>query len=312
MSTTSPQLTVHSPTQQATRPAFLIVGAPRCGTTALSQFLSQHPALCHSYVKEPHYFGSDLDTRRGFHTDEEYLTLFQDADPDQICGEASTWYLYSQCAAEEIHAFNPAAKIIIMLRNPADMLYSWHGHMVLRGQEPFEDFAQALDAEAERRQGRGVPKHVPLHKLIYTDIPRFTAQIERYRAVFDPSQIHIILYDDFKADQQRAVQDTFAFLGVDTNFTPDITVVNAHGIVKNKVLRDLTENAPAGFRQIVKTLLPRKLRSRLRTAIRRRNVQPTKRAPLAPELRQRLNREFAEEIAQLSRLLNTDLSHWTH
>jgi hypothetical protein len=295
---------------QVNKPAFFIVGAPRCGTTALSQYLRQHPGIYLSYVKEPHYFGSDLDLRRGFRTEKEYLELFEAAQ-NQLCGEASTWYLYSKLAAQEIYTFNPDAKIIIMLRNPADMIYSWYGHVLLRGEETIENFEEALQAEEDRRQGKRIPKNTPNHKLLYTDIPRYTEQIQRYYDVFDSSNINIILYDDFQADQRSVVKNVFTFLGVDSSFKPDVKIVNAHGRVKSKVIRNLINNQPEVVRKIVKTLVPRKFRHQLRHSIRLRNIEVCERVPLAPELREHLNSEFADEIARLSSLLNYDLSHWT-
>ena len=295
--------------EQANKPSLFIVGAPRCGTTALSDFLSQHPSIYFSYVKEPHYFGSDLPIRRGYRSDDEYLELFRDAN-NQICGEGSTWYLFSKRAAQEIHTFAPSARIIIMLRNPADMLYSWHGYMLLTGEETIADFDEALFAQADRRQGKQIPKGTPVHKLLYSDIPRYTEQIQRFYDVFDPQNIHIIIYDDFKANQQQVVKNTFAFLGVDPAFKPEIKLVNSHGQVKSKSVQYLTNSHSSVVRSIVRSFLPRKIRSRLRLSIQHMNTRTSERTPLAPEVRDRINDEFAPEIRRLSTFLNRDLSSW--
>ncbi len=295
---------------QVNQPAFFIVGAPRCGTTALSQFLNQHPDVYLSYVKEPHYFGSDLKMRRGFRSEKEYLELFEEAHHNQLCGEASTWYLYSKLAAQEIHAFNPDAKIIIMLRNPIDMIYSWYRHALLWGEETIENFRDALMAEEDRRQGKRIPKNTPTHKLLYTEIPRYTEQVQRYYDVFDPGNVNVIIYDDFKANQLLIVKDIFAFLGVAPDFTPEIMVVNADGHVKSKALRRLTENQPEVVRKVVRNLIPRKLRTQIRHSIRQKNTEPSERDPLDPELRHYLINEFADGITTLSSLLDYDLSHW--
>ena len=108
------------------KPGFFIVGAPKCGTTSFYHYLRQHPQIFMPDNKEPHYFGSDLKKRSDefIKTEEEYLSLFKDADSSQMAGEASTFYLYSKAAQKEIKGFNPHAKIIIMLRNPIDFLHS--------------------------------------------------------------------------------------------------------------------------------------------------------------------------------------------
>lgn len=291
------------------KPQFFIVGAPRCGTTALSDFLNQHPSIYFSYIKEPHYFGSDLPIRRGFRSEGEYLQLFRDAQ-DRIAGEGSTWYLFSKRAAQEIHEFNPNAKIIVMLRNPADMLYSWHGYMLLTGEETIDDFEEALMAESERRQGKRIPRNTPINKLLYSDIPRYTDQLQRFYSVFGAQNVRSIIYDDFKANQVQVVRDTFEFLGVDPDFTPEITVVNGHAQVKSKSLQNFTHSQPQFVRNLVKTLLPSKVRSQLRHSMHVMNTKPSERTALAPELRERLNKEFAHEISRLSHFLKRDLGHW--
>src|SRR5665647_751711 len=106
------------------RPDFFIVGAPKCGTTAMNNYLAQHPDVFMAQ-KEIHYFGSDLKMRVKV-SESEYLNYFQNAEEKKLIGEASVWYLFSEKAAAEIKAFSPQAKIIIMLRDPIDVLHSLH------------------------------------------------------------------------------------------------------------------------------------------------------------------------------------------
>ena len=118
------------------KPNLFIVGQPKSGTTALHQFLGQHPEIFMSSIKEPHFFCSDfhLESDRAygkqrffdFRNESAYLQIFAKAEGAEIAGESSTNYLYSQVAAEKIYNFNPDAKIIIILREPAKFLYSLH------------------------------------------------------------------------------------------------------------------------------------------------------------------------------------------
>ena len=136
------------------RPDFFIVGAPKCGTTAMNDYLKDHPELFIPARKKLHFFGSDLELRRSRRiTTQEYLSYFALARAEKRLGEASVWYLYSQRAAAEIKAFSPAARIIIMLRNPVDMMYSMHSQRLYSGKQDIRDFAEALEVEEERRQG---------------------------------------------------------------------------------------------------------------------------------------------------------------
>jgi hypothetical protein len=106
------------------KPDFFIVGAPKSGTTAMYFYLKQHPEIFMPERKELHFFGSDFFAPHFVRDLKEYLKFFEGADNKKRIGEASVWYLYSKRAAFEIKEFNPDADIIIMLRNPVDMMYS--------------------------------------------------------------------------------------------------------------------------------------------------------------------------------------------
>ena len=285
------------------------MGAPRCGTTALVSLLDQHPDVFVPFVKEPHFFGSDLTTVRGFPTLESYVALYSDAGRRHGV-DASTWYLYSSRAAHEIAALVPDARVVVMVRDPVELLYSWHGHVVLRGIEPIEVFERALEAEPDRREGRNVPPGAPIEKLLYRDIPRFAAQIDRYLRVFGRDRVHIVVHDDFKADNAAEVAKVFRFIGVDAGFEPRSTVVNAEARVRSRFLRWITEHQPPVVRSVVRSMLPHPTRHALRNALRRLNSAGRSRPPLDSEVERSLRREFAADVEWLAEHLQRDLGHW--
>lgn len=213
------------------KPNFFLVGAPRCATTAMCQYLDQHPAIYISKPKEPNFFDGDLLSLKPLHrsyTLSEYLDLFK-AGEGLLCGEGTVWYMLSKTAAREIYQFNPDAKILIMLRNPVDFLYSLHSHLVFYGYEDIQDFESALLAEPDRRQGKRIPPGChPTELLLYSQLASFTEQIQRYLDVFDRSQIHLTIYDDFVKDTAGTYRKVLEFLGVDANFTTDFEIVNSN------------------------------------------------------------------------------------
>jgi len=109
------------------------------------------------FHKEPLYFGDDLTRRYGRMSEEQYLALFREARTSQRVGEASSWYLYSTSAAREIAAFAPEARIIVMIRNPVDVMYAEHSQLIFNVEEDITDFGAALAAEPERRRGERMP-----------------------------------------------------------------------------------------------------------------------------------------------------------
>lgn len=293
------------------KPNFFIVGAPKCGTTALYTYLSAHPDVFMPDRKEPHFFGSDLEhlpiDARSL---DEYLGLFAPAGDKKRIGEASVYYMISHTAAQEIAAFNPAAHIIIMLREPVDMLHSLYHHLLYSGSETEATFEAALAAEPDRRAGRRLPPTMRRRQsLYYREIVAYTAQVERYFNAFGRDAVHVILFDDLKRDTAAMYRDVLAFLGIDPDFRIDFRRVNESRRIRSRRLHFVYSYV---FRRGMDNLrgpawyLTRKGVSVLRSL----NTAYAPRPPLDPDLRDRLRREFAPEVARLGELLDRDLSHW--
>ena len=160
--------------------------------------------------KEPHHFGQDLWVRNydfyaRFGERDAYLKLFEHHKNERRVGEASVWYLSSRSAAQEIHQFNPNARIIVNLRHPVDMLYSLHGRAMLGGDEPVTDFVEAMRlSNQERETSRyGLTRRFK-HGFCYQSAVDFSTQIERYLHLFGRDQVHFVLFDDIRTDVGEA------------------------------------------------------------------------------------------------------------
>ena len=299
------------------RPDFFLVGAPKCGTTLMDNYLRVHPDL-YLPMKELHYFGADLHFNEPARTLDNYLSFFQAAPENRRSGESSTWYLYSRTAAREIADFCPTAQILIMLRNPVSMLHSLHSHLFFTGDEDIPSFEDALGAESDRAGGRRVPANsFPAGALLYHDVARFSDQVQRYYDAFGRDRVKIVLADDFKKDPPGVYRDVLKYLGVATDFpgfeaalTSDNWTANVNKSARSRkvvrflkipinqsVRRGLSPEPVPGWRTVLR-------------AIRRANIQYTERPPMAPETRKRLTVEFTPEIERLSRLIDRDLSAW--
>lgn len=300
------------------KPDFFIVGAPKCGTTALCKYLDQHPDIFIPPIKELYYFFTDSDGKKRANTLEEYLSFFDDGK-EKLCGEGSVWYLFSKQAAQEIYKFNPEAKIIIMLREPVSVMYSLHNMHIANGSnEDILDFKLALEAEEDRKQGKRIPqKCFRLEELLYREVVKFTDQVNRYFETFGRDQVHIIIFDDFKANPAQEYKKTLEFLGVDSNFVANLTPRNSNRQVRTAKLQQLITKPPAQVLKIGKYFMPlprswrRNLLQELKKSIRRFNTRKAPRPPLAPEIRRSLQQEFAPEVERLSALLGRDLTYWS-
>jgi hypothetical protein len=313
--------TSHRPAgAQTRRPDFFIVGQPKTGTTALSEMLRSHPEIYMPDSKEPWFFATELHERTPPRpggtpeTLEEYLSWFEDAEADQRVGEASPLYLWSRTAAQRIAQVCPSAKIIAVLREPAALLRSLHLQFVESYVETESDFRKAISLEGARREGRNLPRYSYWPQtLLYSEHVRYVEQLRRYRAVFAPEQMLVLIYDDFRADNETTVRSVLRFLEVDDTTPIELMEANPTVSVRSQRLHELVHAVSVGrgpisraVKAAVKALTP--------TSVRRGALHATQRSvvyrePTAPDERLMLDlrRRFKGEVAALSEHLGRDL-----
>jgi Sulfotransferase domain len=290
------------------RPDFFIIGAPRCGTTALYDFLRQHPEVYMPQRKEPVYFGADLTKRRPYLTEQRYLDLFRGAEGKKRVGEATVWYLYSETAPMEIAEFTDDPRLVVMVRNPVDMMHSLHGLLRFTGNEDLS-FEDALDAEPDRARGRRLPANTRRPEgLQYRRCARYAEHLDRWISVLGRERIHVIVFDDFRRDALGTYRSLLEFLGVDPSFVPRIGVVNANKAPRSVRLQRMVSTE--AFQRALWSL-PEGAAHAAWRSIMRLNSRVTERTSIEPALRERLNAEMADSVIDLGTLLHRDLTHWS-
>ena len=293
-------------------PNFLIIGAAKSGTTSLYHYLSQHPDVYMSPVKEPKFFALEGE-RPSFRgpgdgdadavtTLEGYRKLFEGADGEHAVGEASPLYLYLEKAVGRIKHHVPEARLIAVLRNPVERAYSSFLHKVRDGRETTSDFAEALALEDGRvREGWAYGWH-------YKRRGFYHEQLSRYYDVFGPDQIRIYLYEDLRQEPRELLRDAYGFLGVDDSFVPNLSLKhNVSGVPKNRMVHSLLRGRNP-IKTALKPLLPEGLRKKLVVDLQRRNLE--KAPPIPPEIRRGLAEEYREDVTKLQGLIGRDLSGW--
>jgi hypothetical protein len=298
-------------------PDFFIVGHQKCGTTALYEMLKRCPQIYLPDVKEPRYFVPELlRPDRKLSTLDGYLALFAAAEDGQLAGEASPQYIRSHTAARAIADMQPAARIVVILREPASFLRSFHLQMVQSNIEPERDFRKALALVEPRREGESLPRRCRNREpLLYSDHVRYVEQLQRFYAAFDPEQIMVVIYDDFRRDNAATVRGVLRFLGVDDGQPIETVQTRPLKAVRSQALRRLADSArtarqhPASstaFGRTVNALTPSLLRSERFRARWRSLVYKPSPAPDA-ELTRELRRRFRGEVEALSSHLERDL-----
>ena len=290
-------------------PNFLVIGANKAGTTSLHHYLGSHPQVFISVVKEPSYFalaGTRPSRSRpdGVLTDgmvatrEGYEALFEAAQGEKAVGEVSTAYLPSERAAFRIRAEIPAAKLIAILRDPADRARSAHAMHVSRKIEPLGSLDSAIEQELGGCSWRK-----------YLKLGFYYDGLARYYELFGRDQVKVFLYDDFRDEPLRMLGDTFEWLGVDPTFTPDLSRrYNTSKLPVDPAFTHVVEpNSRA--KAALKRMLPKPARRWMKKRARTWNhAQSPPR--LSPETRRHLIEVFEADIRRVEALINRDLTGW--
>lgn len=303
-------------------PTFFIIGAQKCGTTALYHFLNQHPDVFMSPVKEPNFFAfdgepvdfRDADGRYSPIRDNSitdlpsYQALFSGRTRERAVGEASPHYLYVSGTAKRIKDHIPDVKLIAILRDPVERAYSAYLHARLASREPVRDFEEALRREDDRIRSR--------HGYIYhyASMGFYYRQLLEYFDQFKRDQIKIYIHDDLEDDSLGFMRDIYSFIGVDSSFVPDMSLRhNASGIPRSASLHKLLRYVSTRkgiykyVPEFVRSVLPTSTIHSMAMKVRGTNLH---KPPIPPDGRAYLVEMYREEVARLERLIDRDLSHW--
>lgn len=288
----------------AQRPSFICVGAGKAGTTWLWEMLRLHPDVYLPDVKEIHYFndiayeGSDVRNPNHRRPVSWYLRFFAPAAPGQVCGEISPSYLWSGTAPDAIHAFDPDMRILIMLRDPVERLFSSYLFGQQKGeigQVSFEEALRTVDYLLARAPCSG--------------------SVARYLELFGPEQVKVVFHEDLSSDPGALLLDVERFIGV-APFVPaevgerrNVTGASRFPTATTFLMRnrirlkrhDLEWLVEAGKRVGVVRVF-RWFQAQVRPYERRPTVAPATEAALR-EL-------FREDVEHLERLLGVDLQRW--
>ncbi len=294
-------------------PHFVVAGAAKAGTTALFEYLGQHPQLFLPHPKEPHYWafgdmklqvapygdGRTL-SRRVVGNLADYERLFDTAQPGQVRGEAAPTTLYVERAADRLAARLPEVRVLMMLRQPADRAYSAYQFQRMRGFEPLS-LTDALAAEDERVEAGWQ------HMYHYRRMGQYSAQVQRFVERFPAEQLHVIVYDDFVRDPLGVLKGVFGFLGVDDAFVPPRTPRPMLSGTPRLPLVARMVSRPNVVRSLARSVVPRRFRPAVVAPLRKASVR---RDPIDPTVWDELTASFADDISQLEVLIDRDLSAW--
>jgi hypothetical protein len=299
---------------------FFIVGAPRAGTTAMARYLKKHPGVCFSDPKETHFFlmagGKDTpETLRALFV----KAFFPDVTPEtQILGEGSVSTLYAPEAIERMLRAFPAAKFIVMLRDPVELLRSYHERLVFLRQETEEDFPTAWDLQEERARGENIPARCHDPRILqYREVgslARYTAQLFQ---IAGRENCLPVVFDDLTTQTGEIYRQTLGFLGLPETGKKKFKKINQRLRYRSKFLQNLYAGPlmrPVALLMARDPALVAKIQrftKPLRKRFKKMNSAPIETSQLDPHFANRLREEFRGDIEELGNLLGRDFSQWS-
>jgi len=299
-------------------PDFLLIGAGKSGTTSIDKYLKAHPQIFMP-PKEPCYFAfsglSDTQLNqiqdlkynfpRSVLTLKDYTKLFASSQEGQILGETSPIYFHNENAPLQIYKFIPDVKLVVILRQPVDRLYSRFLHLAGEGRPPTESFKEVIN-----KNSIWWTRDDLIQEGFY-----FT-NLSRYIGLFPHANIKIVFYDDFVSNPQELMKEIYDFLNVSTNFIPDTTVIyNQSGFVRNQFY-DFIIGKSSPVKATIEKITPGfydKMRNNIsvRKLINKMRQLNLNRPPLDPKLKSEITHLiYKEEIIKLQDLVKRDLSKW--
>ncbi len=310
-------------------PNFFLVGAAKSGTTSLHAYLRQHPQIYVSPIKEPAYFTDEV---RQEHLGEEllrehassqrklrawlarpnpgkcpggvvldwesYVKLFAGVKSETAIGEASVSYLWSPTAPRHISERIPEARIVMILRDPAERAFSHYLDFLTAGavRHSFREHIRLAMAYRENRMCCYHP---------FLEFGCYAVQLQRYLALFPREQLYVMFYQDFQSDPALAMEGIFRFLKVD----PDVAVDMSKRYRQPRVPRFGTAGyllKRVGIWQRGRRLIPNRIASSLKPLA----LAPRSSLVMDTKDRAYLVSYYRDGIRDLEDLLHRDLSSW--
>lgn len=288
-------------------PNFFVVGAPKCGTTTLYEWLRSHKNIYMSAVKEPHYYSKDLNLSE-VATYKEYQKLFSRAQAHHVAiGEASVRYLYSDCAVKNILSEIKNPRFIVCVRNPVSMCVSLYRQECISCNEDIENFTDAWHAQKLRAIGNMIPKNCKEPKVLqYGDNCMLGRQVNRLYELCDGRNIEVVFAEDMREKPAEVYRKVMDFLEVVDDGKVYFPNKNKGGQLRSRMIGQASKR----LHEMRKSCgLPPGLFG-LGEMVGRVNKQNASPISLKPEMKETLQKFFEQDIYLLERITGRDLSSW--
>jgi hypothetical protein len=297
----------------------LIAGAPRCGTTAMSRYLGKHPRVCLSRPKETHFFLSptsadDPAAARNRYRRGHFPLLTPE---DEVLLDGSISYLYRPEAAKRALKVFPQARFVVMLRNPVDLVHSYHSRLLYYRQETETDLKKAWELESARRKGQQIPTFCSDPEILYySEVGSLGRNLEAFLGAVGRERCHWVFYDDFIADPQASYRAVLEFAGLSDDGRTEFPRKAPNRTYRSGLVQYIYSGAflmpllpvnggsTAFYGRLAHRTKP------FRRWLRSFNSRQKERQPLDASIRTMLLAAFGDDIERLASLTGHNLDSW--
>jgi Sulfotransferase domain len=299
------------------RPDFIIIGAPKAGTTALHSALAQHPEVFTTTPKEPKYWlcgdappphwvgpGDAHSQQEWVWRRRDYEELFRPAATHQVRGESTPFYLWSYPAHRRIAEHLPEVKLIAVVRDPIDRAYSNWMHLWSDGLEKESDFERAFARQAERIEAGWAPF------WRYRDLGLYGCQLAHLYRYVDRDRVLVLRYKEIVEAPAPTVDRVCRFLGISQSHVPSVPKDNSRHFAEPGWRTAVFGPALRAGAWLGQFAAPEIWRALSVPLIAQLQAGGAHRPRLSPEARARLLPHFTEDIALLGELTGEDFSLW--
>ena len=279
----------------------VIPGAQKAGTSSLLNALGGHPAIVRHSSPE---FGTLLHLTENL---DAAVASAYPAGPDRLRIAKSAGLMFLSGGLERLHVHNPNTRLIFMLREPVNRMYSAYWFARRTGNEPLGSFAAAIAQESRR-----VDAHEDNPYVTYRQRSDYVTPLRRAVKLFGEDQVKVVLLEDYHAEREATLTSVQSWLNLgvaDLSHTPEIR--NAAASAKSDRVASLARSRGPLVRA-TRQVIPRKVGRKLRTVIVSANEKPFVPPPLDPILRAALSETFSPQFAQLRDEFGLDLTRWQH
>jgi len=298
-------------------PNVYLIGAPKCGTTALSTYLAEHPQGFLGYPKEPSYWSSDFAQSGAVarvDTEDAYCAIYRSAGQARAVVDASTRYLFSKVAVPRILVAKPRAKFIVILRNPVLMAQAYHMEKVFNLAETVTDFPKAWALQAARAEGRDLPPNCPEpNELQYSKVAALGSQLQRVMSQVPGDQLLVLFQEDLQKDPRRLWLRLQHFLELDDDGRQNFPIIGRAHHNRFPTLARIYQSPGPVLGPVVrwgKRILRQRGQSPVTDGVKNFLVSFRSRDPLPAAFEAELTAHFAPEVRLLAELTGRNLNHW--